>query len=114
MLGMVSTTIKGDRNMFRKLLIKLSNRLAFPMPCSVLCGYTDQMRRPSIVCPVCRGRKLKYGKLDVTKFYINPFDGCIVPYNNWTYTIYVNNDRHLAKLKDAIIKRLCTIIELLA
>jgi hypothetical protein len=72
------------------------------------------MRRPHASCAWCRGRRLYYGKLDPRKYYINPLDGCIVPYNGWSWTLYVDNNRKFVKVKNRLIKLLGTVMEMLS
>jgi hypothetical protein len=84
------------------------------MACSSLCGYTDEMRRPHFSCLFCRIRRFFYGKMDPKKYRYNRYMRIVVPADQTTYVLLIDNKRRLACVKAQILKRLLTICEWLA
>jgi hypothetical protein len=84
------------------------------MACSSLCGYTNDMRRPHVSCLFCRIRRFFYGKMDPRKYHYNRYMRIVVPADQTTYVLLIDNKRRLAHVKGAILKRLLTICEWLA
>jgi hypothetical protein len=84
------------------------------MACSPLCGYTNEMRRPHLTCLFCRVRKFFYGKYKGKVFHYNKLMRVVMPGDCSNYVLFIDNKRHLAALKAALLKRLLTICEWLA
>jgi hypothetical protein len=84
------------------------------MACSSLCGYTNDMRRPHLSCLFCRIRRFFYGKMDPIKYHYNRYMRIVVPADQTTYVLLIDNKRRLACVKAQILKRLLTICEWLA
>jgi hypothetical protein len=84
------------------------------MPCSSLCGYTDEMRRPHFSCLFCRVRRLFYGKMDSKRYHYNKIARLVFPQQCVTYVLLIDQERSFKRVKDALLKKLLTICELLA
>jgi hypothetical protein len=91
------------------------------LPCRVLCK--ENLKRFHLTCLVCRFRRAHYGKLgdnfrdharvefrmvyDKRGFYV-------VPRRGWYYVLVVDGMRKRGKIKDALLKRILTLAEILA
>ena len=84
------------------------------MPCHSLCGHSNRMHRPHFSCLFCRVRRFFYGKMDRSKYHYNRYLGVVTSPKMQTYVMFIDPDRHLAKLKEIILKRLLAICEWLA
>jgi hypothetical protein len=82
--------------------------------CHTLCGHSNEMSRPHLTCLFCRVRKYFYGKCDRKYFHYNRLMRIVMPGDCSNYVLFIDNKRHLAPLKAAILKRLLTICEWLA
>lgn len=84
------------------------------MNCSILCGYTGDMARPHLSCLFCRIRRFFYGKMDPKKYHYNRIMRIVMPADQTTYVLLIDNKRRNGNVKGAILKRLLTICEYLA
>jgi hypothetical protein len=84
------------------------------MPCQTLCHH--KLRRFHWSCLYCRIRRFFYGKMDRKKYHYNRYLGVVMPEpdRTSTYVLIIDENRHLRSLKAAILKRLLTIVEMLA
>jgi hypothetical protein len=72
----------------------------FVMPCRSLCGF--DLKRPHVPCfAYCRLRRTYYGKMP-ERIKVKRI------------ALYVREDRHLAPVKDALLKAVMTVAEILA
>jgi hypothetical protein len=84
------------------------------MPCHSLCGYTNEMRRPHLSCLFCRVRRYFYGKMDTKQYHYNRLMRIVMPRDQTTYILFIDNKRKHEGMKRPILKWWLTIAEWLA
>jgi len=72
------------------------------------------MKRPHLTCLFCRVRRYFYGKMDRSQYHYNSKLRIVLPQDCTTYILFIDNKRHLANVKAAVLKRLLTLCEWLA
>lgn len=99
------------------------------MPCSSLCGFTTEMRRPHISCIWCRQRRFAMGKMDPDKYHTNRYIAggrIVIPTNKKEYVLFLNppisgmymlvadENRRFLQVKKLLLERLVSWIQKLA
>lgn len=114
-LGKLKSTILKPLLRISRYLVKKALSWGPRMACTSLCGYTNEIHRPHWSCAFfCRIRRFFYGKMDPKKYHYNRYMRVVLPEDQTTYVLFIDNKRYLANLKAAILKRLLTICEWLA
>lgn len=93
-----------------------------PPPCKTICGH--DLRRFHFSCLFCRIRRWYTGKMDKSKYVFIPpgrtatlrirVSGLVVPKQCQVYVLFIDPNRRYRTIKQAFLKRLLTIAELLA
>ncbi|MGA3191994.1 MAG: hypothetical protein ABSD73_05705 [Candidatus Bathyarchaeia archaeon] len=90
---------------------KLSDLLP-KMPCRTLCGHPLQRYHWS--CMYCRVRRFFYGKMDPKIYHYNSLMRLVVPADQTTYVLFIDDRRRNAKVKSILLKACLELAEWLA